>query len=156
MPGPMPKPTRLKMLAGNPGHQKLNRNEPQPAPGITSRPEWLLPEAKREWVRVVGELERLGLLTVVDRGAMTAYCQAYARWVENEQYVTEHGATFTVESKANGTYEQARPQVSMAQKYFQLMQSAASKLGLDPASRSRLSVAGEKDDDLAAILNGTD
>ena len=32
MPGPKPKPTRLKVLQGNPGHQKLPKNEPKPRP----------------------------------------------------------------------------------------------------------------------------
>lgn len=152
MPGPMPKPTKLKILAGNPGHQRLNLNEPEPKSGIPTRPEWLLPEAKREWVRVAGELDRLGLLTLVDRGVLAAYCQAWARWVEADKVLTEKGLTFET---ATG-YVQQRPEVSIAQKQMQLMLSAGARLGLDPASRSRLSVPGEKEDDLAAILSRAD
>lgn len=156
MPGPAPKPTKLKLLEGNPGHQRINRKEPQPAEGIQSRPEWLLPEAKREWVRVCGHLEAIGLLAVVDRGVLAAYCQAWARWVEAEQYITQHGATMQVESKANGVYDQPRPQVAMAQKYYQLMLSAGAKLGLSPADRTRLSTPEPKRDPLEDLLNGTD
>ena len=149
----MPKPTKLRLMEGNPGHRRINRNEPEPRQGIASRPGWLLPEAKLEWTRVVGELERLGLLTVVDRGALAAYCQSWARWAECEQEITQHGATQFVESKANGTYEQLRPVVAMAQKYFQLMQSAAARLGLDPASRSRISAPeASKGDELESAI----
>jgi hypothetical protein len=31
--GPKPVPTHLKLLRGNPGHQVLNKNEPQPMLG---------------------------------------------------------------------------------------------------------------------------
>lgn len=72
MPGPPRKPTALKILQGNPGHQKLPRNEPKPTADFPTRPGWLEPEAKREWMRVCGELHRLGLLTVVDRAALAA------------------------------------------------------------------------------------
>ena len=111
-PGPARKPTQLKIIQGNPGHQKLNKAEPHPAPVAPSRPEWLSPEAKREWSRIVPELERLGLLTIVDRGALTGYCQAWGRAVEAEAILKAEGLTFTT---PNG-YVQQRPEVSIAQK----------------------------------------
>ncbi len=152
MAGPSPKPTKIRALEGNPSRRPLNKREPKIVAGIQSRPEWLLPEAKREWVRVCGELESIGLLTAGDRGVLAAYCQAWARWVTLEQFITENGETQTVESKANGTYEQARPQVAMAQKWFQLMMTALSKLGISPADRSKVSVPERKGDELDALL----
>lgn len=49
MAGRKPKPTALKKLEGNPGKRKLNTKEPIPAKGMLNCPEWLLPEAKKEW-----------------------------------------------------------------------------------------------------------
>ncbi len=72
--GPAPKPTRMKVLAGNPGKRPLNRREPQPKPGLPRCPAQLSEEAKREWKRISKELDRLGLLTVLDRAALSAYC----------------------------------------------------------------------------------
>src|SRR3989304_6916661 len=111
-PGPSPKPTHLKLIEGNPGKQKLNRNEPKPRPVAPTRPEWLLPEAKREWTRIVPELERLGLLTIIDRAALAGYCQVYAQAVAAEKALAEAGMTFTT---PNGDIQQ-RPEVSIAMK----------------------------------------
>ena len=52
MAGRKPKPTALKKLEGNPGKRKLNTKEPIPAKGMLNCPEWLLPEAKKEWERL--------------------------------------------------------------------------------------------------------
>ena len=52
MAGRKPKPTAVKKLEGNPGKRKLNTKEPVPAKGMPDCPEWLLPEAKKEWERL--------------------------------------------------------------------------------------------------------
>ena len=54
MAGRKPKPTALKKLEGNPGKRKLNTKEPIPAKGMLNCPEWLLPEAKKEWENLMG------------------------------------------------------------------------------------------------------
>ena len=79
VPGRKPRPTHLKILEGNPGKRSLTKNEPKPRPVNPTQPDWLLREAKAEWRRVVPELERMGLLTTVDRAALATYCQAWAR-----------------------------------------------------------------------------
>jgi phage terminase small subunit len=72
-------PTALKLLAGNPGHRPLNQNEPKPELVAPTCPSHLSREAKREWRRIVPELEKLGLLTRIDRAALAAYATAYGR-----------------------------------------------------------------------------
>ena len=142
--GLAPKPTALRIIEGNRGHQKFNRNEPKPTLIRPTRPEWLLPEAKREWVRIVSELERMGLLTIVDRAALTAYCQAYARAVQAEAVLTKKGMTFET---PNG-YIQQRPEVSIAMKEWHAVRAFASEFGLTPAARTRIQVPkGETEDD---------
>ena len=49
--GRKPKPTAVKKLEGNSGKRKLNKNEPVPAKGMPTCPDWLMPEAKKEWER---------------------------------------------------------------------------------------------------------
>ena len=71
-----PKPTRLKVMTGNPGKRPLNEGEPMPAPSIPDCPPELGPAAQREWDRLVGELGKLRVLTNLDRAALAAYCGA--------------------------------------------------------------------------------
>jgi len=87
MPGPRPTPTHLKLLRGNPGHQKLNKEEPQPAPPpeVPEPPAFLDGYARDEWWRVAPELLVLGLLSTVDLMPFAAYCQAYAHWRTAEE-----------------------------------------------------------------------
>src|SRR5687768_711635 len=91
MRGRKPKPTILKVLDGNPGKRPLNDREPQPPGGMPDRPDWLDAEAQAEWGRVTAELAMSGLLTVVDRAALAAYCTAWSRWVEAEGMVKKFG-----------------------------------------------------------------
>jgi P27 family predicted phage terminase small subunit len=143
MPGPAPKPTALRELAGNPGHRPLNKREPRFAAGVPTRPEWLLPEAKREWARIVPELLRLQLLAMVDRAALANYCQWWARYVEAEKILSAQGLTILCPSG----YMQQRPEVAIAQKAAQLMKAFLVEFGLTPASRSRVSVPEPKQED---------
>ena len=146
------KPTTLKLLEGNPGCRPLNKNEPKPNPIIPECPIWLEPDAKKEWKRITPELERLGLLTLVDMSALAGYCQAYSRWKEAEEYITEHGMSFET---ANGCL-MAVPEVSAAQKYLKLCQSFMIQFGLTPAARGRMIVANkEKEDPLEELLRNS-
>lgn len=141
--GRKPKPTQLRIIEGKRGHRPLNESEPKPEAGAPTRPEWLLTEAKREWGRIVPELDRLGLLTKIDRGALAGYCQAYGRAVEAEAMLKKDGLTFET---PNG-YVQQRPEVSIAQKSWQLAKAFATEFGLTPSSRSRLSIETAQDED---------
>lgn len=155
MSGPAPKPTELKILQGNPGRRPLNTAEPKPRPERPRCPIWLSKEAKREWRRIVPELEAMRLLTVVDRAALAGYCQAYARWRQAEEILEAEGLIFET---PNG-YLQQRPEVSIAQKSLQLMKSFAAEFGFTPSSRTRISVTErEPEDPFEAFLgkaNGT-
>ena len=87
MAGRKPKPTAIKKLEGNPGKRKLNTKEPIPAKGMPNCPEWLMPEAKKEWERLADLMNQMGVLTEVDMAAFAAYCQSYARWKEAQDDV---------------------------------------------------------------------
>ena len=144
-PGRKPKPTALKVLEGNPGKRKLNQHEPIPPKGNIKCPAWLLPEAKKEWKRLASSMEAMGILTIADLTAFAGYCQAYARWREAEEFITQHGSIF----KTPSGYIQQVPQVSIAQQNMRLMQSFGTEFGLTPATRARIIAAGAgKEDNL--------
>ena len=141
--GPAPKPTALRVLEGNPSKRPVNKDEPKPTPKAPGRPDWLMPEAKHEWSRVVPELERLGLLTVVDRAALATYCQAWARFVEAEAELTKYGGIL---GSKNSSYIQVSPYSTISRQNAQIVRAFCGEFGLTPSSRGRMSV-GKLDDD---------
>lgn len=83
--GPLPKPTVLKLLSGNPGKRSLNLSDGvNPRVEIPSPPRHLGKEALKEWKRITPLLEELGLISGLDRSALALYCQAQGRLTELE------------------------------------------------------------------------
>ena len=113
-----------------------------------------MPEAKKEWKRLAPSLIAMGILTEHDMEAFAGYCQAYARWREAEEFLSQHGTIF----KTPSGYVQQVPQVSIAQQNLKIMQSFCSEFGLTPASRARLYAQnGDKadtDDPMESVLRG--
>ena len=91
-----------------------------------------------------------------DRGDMAAfagYCQAYARWKEAEEFITQHGSIV----KTPSGYWQQVPQVSIAQTYLKIMNRFAEQFGLTPSSRSRIIAEDNSNstvDEMEALLGG--
>lgn len=85
--GPKPLPKNVHLLRGNPSKKSFADlgGVPQPEIEIPGCPKHLLPEAKKEWRRIGPELEKLGLISKLDRTALGMYCQAYAHLVWHEQ-----------------------------------------------------------------------
>ena len=151
--GRKPTPTAIKELEGNPGKRPLNQNEPKPKKKAPSCPKWLEPEAKKEWKRLSKQMEQMGILTEVDMAAFAGYCQAYARWKEAEEFITQHGSIV----KTPSGYWMQVPQVSIAQTYLKLMNRFAEQFGLTPASRSRIIASegnADSTDEMEALLGG--
>ena len=153
MRGRKPKPTAIKMLEGNPGRRAPNLDEPQPPGSLPEAPPHLSAEARAEWDRLAVSLNRIGLLTQVDRATLAAYCQCYGRWVEAEQKLSETPPILRMPSG----YIQQSPWMTISNKQLELMARFMAELGLTPASRSRLAVmlpggAGPWDEDPDALL----
>ena len=80
MKGRKPLPTKLKLLSGNPGKQKLPKGEPEPDSRIPAPPSVLNDYALEEWNRVTPVLLALGLISDLTVPAVIAYCDAYSDW----------------------------------------------------------------------------
>jgi P27 family predicted phage terminase small subunit len=143
MAGRRPKPTHLKLLQGNPGKRPLNGNEPKPAATIPDVPEHLSEAAKAEWTRMSVELNKLGLLTVVDRSAFAGYCMAWGRWVEAEQALKKTGPVV----RAPSGYPILSPYLAVANRALEHMRMFLIEFGMTPASRAKLSVRPYDDED---------
>ncbi len=150
--GPTPKPTHIKALEGNPGKRPLKGNNAKPRSVAPDCPDWLSAEAKAEWKRLAPELERLGLLTLLDRAAFSCYCQSFAHWVQAQRVLREHGTMYVTGS---GRVRE-RPEVAIAGSFLKLMRAFAVEFGLTPSSRSRLSLPdppADEDDEFATWLD---
>lgn len=157
--GPAPTPSKLKKLRGNPGRRKINDREPQPAEATPTIPTWLQGEARAEWKRIVPELRTLGLLTLIDRAALVAYCQAWAELVACTKILQDEGRIITepiVDKEGDhiGDKIRAHPIVRMQRDAFARVKVFAAEFGFTPASRSRVKVPDKPDqvDPLAELL----
>ncbi len=129
MRGRKPRPMELMVInGGKPGRRG------EGAESLPTCPAHLNPSAKAEWKRLASELQRLRILSQLDRAALAAYCQAYGRWVEAERQLKE---TPTLIRLPSG-YIQPSPWLGIANKQLELMHRYMGELGLSPVSRSRV------------------
>ena len=134
MRGRKPVPTAIRRANGNPGKRAFNLAEPTPPSGIPQCPAHLSDAAREEWDRLAVPLHQMGVLSIADRAAMAAYCQAWARWVEAEERLAETPPML----KTPSGYVQQSPWLSVANKQLEIMGRFMSELGLTPVSRSRV------------------
>lgn len=136
-PGPKPKPQHLKVVKG----ERKDRIPDAPVADVTelTRPSWLLPEAKREWSRLVPQLERWGL-GGVDRMALAMLCQEWARYVGLQKELAEMASLTFATDKG---YVAAVPEVGMANRALQNVRRLCAEFGLTLSSRGRIVIPGE-------------
>jgi P27 family predicted phage terminase small subunit len=140
MRGRKPKPTALAKLHGNPRQRGKAERADEPAPriepdvGAVPAPAHLSDAAAKEWRRLMLELGRLNLVTVVDNGMLEAYCACYGRFIEAEAKVREMGM---VVKTAKGNVIQ-NPYLSIVNRCIREMHRLGAEFGMSPASRPRL------------------
>jgi P27 family predicted phage terminase small subunit len=146
--GPPPKDRRVEKQQGNPGKRRA-RTRTQQAVAIPECPEWLSPSAREEWYRILTELQRGQLITLVDRAALTAYCQAWAelQWatetIEREGRITE-SEIYTRSGEPTGqTVLRTHPAVKMQRDAFARVKAYLGEFGLTPLARLRVQAQTE-------------
>lgn len=165
--GPKSLPGNVHQIRGNPSKLPLSQlmDELQPLVEIPNCPAHLLPEARREWKRIVPELERYGLISKLDRSALALYCQAYARWVWAEQQLQAAAAAAAkgrAEAEAEGkswaggdgytvptpnghmTYS---PHWVISNKAQEQVHKFLAEFGLSPVNRGRVSMSNNRQAD---------
>ena len=143
-PGPPPKPTKLRLLQGNPSRRPINTNEPQPTSiqKTPPAPKYLRRTGRAEWRRVAKLLVNLGLLTDLDLTALGAYCASYQRWLTAEKTLEKDGMAFTAPT---GQVKRS-PYLLIAREAMADMRGFMQEFGMTPASRSRVEVSGKPTD----------
>ncbi len=148
--GRKPKPTKLKIMEGNPGKRPLNLNEPKPLPIAPECPKELSPNAKKIWNRFYPELEMLGLLTIIDEMTFAGLCQNYAIYLKTEKFLKKNGRVM----KTRRGKIKTRPEVYISNNALNFVKSFATEFGLTPSSRGRISLpSGTLDEEFEKLLD---
>ena len=142
MRGRKPLPTAIKKLRGNPGRRPLNDAEPRFAHAVPRCPRHLSGDAKAEWRRVTVQLRTQGLITLIDRAALAAYCQAYGRWVQAEEALSKSSLLIKT---TNGNVI-PNPYLHIANRAMDDMRRFMIEFGMTPSSRSRIKVGTPADE----------
>jgi P27 family predicted phage terminase small subunit len=144
-------PDNVRMLTGNRGKRSAGNNAGvvSPAIEIPDCPTHLSAEAKKEWKRVAPVLLKIRIITQLDRAALAAYCQAYARWVEAEQRIKELNDA----GKKNGTkgaglydltpngFKQMSVWLQISNRATEQMHRWIAEFGMTPANRVKIQQA---------------
>jgi len=128
-------PTRLKMLQGTYRKDRAPANEVFPEDKIPDPPKFLSKEAKREWSRMSVALFSLGLLSEIDRSALSLYCQAWGRVEKYEKIIAEKGELYKTQ---NGEVR-VSPVMSILNTAYTQLYKLITEFGLSPAARTRIS-----------------
>ena len=107
-------------------------------------PDWLFDDvAKKEWRRIVKELEKIGLVGNLDRNNLGGYCNAFANYVKATNILKEQLYYIDRETR-NGVITVKNPMVDIQRTYADEMRRFASLCGL--TIDSRLKAAAVKTD----------
>lgn len=143
MSGRPPKPTKLKILAGNPGRRDLNDAEPTGGDSLPPVPSDLTGEAAAKWAEMIPILHKCGILGRIDGDSFAMYCRLWARWTEAEQKIVERGQFVG---------RAINPAIRIANEALKLLNKLATDFGMTPAARTRIRVEHKNNDNLASWL----
>lgn len=147
MAGRRPKPTVLKLVAGNPGKRAINKKEPKPKRVLPSCPKHLADDAKVAWGRLCVLLDRMGVLTEADSFALERLCECYAEILDCKRLIETDGRTYTTSTSTGDTLIKANSAVGMLGDADRRFKSYLVEFGLSPAARSKVHGAGNEGDD---------
>jgi P27 family predicted phage terminase small subunit len=148
--GPKPKPTALKVLKATRA-DRINAREPKPDGNRPSPPDHLDEAGLDEWHRIVPLLERMGVLTSVDGAALALYCDNFSRWRQAREALDRLGMVIETENEY-GTVVKLNPAATVLASAQRTMIQLLAEFGCTPSSRSRVSMAEQKEDELAKFL----
>jgi len=145
MKGRKPKPTKLKVLEGNPGKRPLPKNEFKPDPTIPEKPP-LDKDAQKIFDYYAGYLDEAGLLSVMDKDLLANVSRMIARVNEIDVILQDPEVQIMIsytESAPNGTERpvvKLNPLVREQRDLMAQIRMHAPEFGMSPRGRVGLSV----------------
>lgn len=104
-------------------------------------PSQLQGRARQEWMRVVPELVKLGMIARIDRSELAFYCITYGRWADAEDRVAKEGSL--VKTKSGNIIQ--HPALGIANTAMKLCHKFAVEFGFTPRSRGTKSATAEEE-----------
>lgn len=141
--GRKPKPTEQKKLTGNPGKRKINDKEPKPDVVIPQPPDYLDGPALEEWYRITPELQKLRMITTLDRAPLVALCQAWGDYIKACDEVEKEGEVL-FSDKGNAYLN---PWAGIKTSAMDRILRISAEFGMTPSARSRLKVEMPTEED---------
>ena len=136
MRGAKPKPSHLKMIAGNPGRRPLNRKEPRPAGDLLCAPVWMSDAQVKIWDEAIVSAPR-GLLKLLDASILGIWVVAKDLHQLANAEIGRSGP-MTVTPKTGDVIQS--PYVAVLNRQALIMMRAAAEMGFTPSARARVSV----------------
>ena len=146
MAGRRPKPTVLKLVAGNPGKRGINKKEPKPKREIPSCPAHLDDAGKVAWGRLVVLLDRMGVLTEADSFALERMVDCYSDILQCRELIERDGRTYETTTMQGDTLIKGNPAVGQLRAADSQFKSYLVEFGLTPAARSKVHATPDDDD----------
>ena len=127
-------------------------NEPKVKGGIPKCPAWLSAEAKSAWKQLAPDLVASGLLTRLDRNALSRYCTLWARWRDAEVFIEKHGSVYTLkDAGGNARCAMQFPQVAIAHRLSLALTKLEAEFGMTPSGRSRIHVEPPPSEEMSEL-----
>lgn len=147
--GPKPLPANVHQLRGNAAHKPLGQlldDIVRPEVAVPSCPRHLSDEARSEWRRITPHLEKLGLISHLDRAALVAYCEAWGDYVWAQRRIAalnegdatgERGRVWDTPSG----YKQISVPMQIKNRALEQIAKFLAEFGMSPAARSRVTAS---------------
>src|SRR5262245_63371262 len=126
-------PTALQILRGRPGRRPLAGQTPEVPAAAPEPPEWLTEAARREWDRLIPELVKAQVVTLLDQAIVSLYCTALVRSRELDGLVTHEGFVIT-----RGAGPGVHPCFKASLEVLAQLRLIGGEIGLSPSARARL------------------
>lgn len=148
-PGRKPLPGNVHQLRGNPSKLPLSRLADgmlRPDVSVPKAPDHMGEEARSEWRRITKHLQRLGIISQLDRAHLTAYCDAWGEYVWAQRRIAElnaddpTGERGRIAMTASG-YKTISAVLVVRNKAMEQMARHAAEFGLSPSARSRVTTS---------------
>lgn len=148
-----PKPSRLKLVQGVPGHRPLAA-EPAVASEIPRPPQYLSKAARREWRHVAPLLRASGLIAMQDREAFGRWCTLVAKVADYEKRLEREGAVLVAQSG----YAMPNPLIAIINSASKQLVGLSDRFCMNPKARigAHVSLKRELDEFDVFLSRGRD